>query len=71
MSDELFASIERARKAGAIVLLKWDGERTERVCTVLVTDPSIPFHFREDTDDIIGSLNEGLRQFAATQARSG
>ena len=64
MDDTLLASIERARKAGAVVLLKWDGERSERVCTVLVTDPSIPFHFREDTDDIVYTLNEALRQFS-------
>lgn len=69
MSDDLLAAIERARKAGAVVLLKWDGQRTERVCTVMVTDPLIPFHFREDTDDVIGSLNEALRQFALTQER--
>jgi hypothetical protein len=67
MNEQLLAAIEDARQAGAVILVKWDGGRTERVCTVMVTDPLIPFHFREDTDDVVSTLTEALRQFSEMQ----
>ena len=69
MTDDLLAAIEHARRIGATVLLKWDSERTERVCTILITDPILPFHFREDTDDPVAVVRESLSQFQVASSR--
>jgi hypothetical protein len=61
--DELLPLIEGLQSQGAVVLLKWDGERTENRCTVVVTRPSSGYTFRRDSDDISASLREAFSDF--------
>ena len=71
MIDELIAEIERARQVGAVVVLKWDGERTSDIGTVIVSHQASNFTFRRDTDDIFTGLSEGLAEFWATKRAAG
>jgi hypothetical protein len=61
--DALVPEIEAARHLGAIVLLKWDGERRANRCTVLVSHPPSDWYFRRDTDQPEVALQIGLAEF--------
>jgi hypothetical protein len=63
--DELLPLIENLQSRGAVVLLKWDGERSENRCTVLVTQPASGYTFRRDSDDISASLREAFADYRA------
>jgi hypothetical protein len=61
--DSLVPKIEEARERGATVLLKWDGERLDRTCTVVLSYPPAEWFWRQDTDNLASSLVEGLGEF--------
>jgi len=67
MLDELVPKIEAIQSAGAVVLLKWDGERRQKRCTVVVTRQDTDYVFREDSDDIVASLVRALADYRARQ----
>jgi hypothetical protein len=66
--DALLQRIEAARALGALVLLKWDGERTNKVCTVVITHTGLDFVVRRDTDDLANSLSEVLDEFESCRS---
>jgi len=70
MIDALLDEIELARKAGAVVVIKFDGERSVRTHTVIVTDTRTAFFFRRDTDQLSLSLQEALEAFWAARERA-
>jgi hypothetical protein len=49
--------------AGALVLLKWDHERSSHVCTVAITRQDTDFVRRRDTDQIAATLFEALTDY--------
>ena len=61
--DALLPEIERMRGEGAIVLLKWDGERTADVTTIVITRGE--YFFRTDSDDIERTLRKGIADYRA------
>jgi hypothetical protein len=61
MIDEHISDIEALEAAGFIVLLKWDGERTKKKRTILISKPGKDDFFRRDCDDIVSALQEGLK----------
>ena len=63
MDEAMMREIERSRQAGAVIILKWDGERSERIYTVILEHHAKQFMFRTDTDDMFSALQEALRQF--------
>ena len=63
MDEALFNEIEEARRMGAVFILKWDGERSGRVYTVILSYHEKQFMFRADTDDMIATAREALQQF--------
>jgi len=65
MLDKLVPQIERAAAAGAVVVLKWDGKRAERPCTVVLTHESTGFTWRQDSDDMVTSLRLVLDEYNA------
>ena len=69
MIDSLIPQIEEARSEGALVLLKWDGERTHRPCTVVVTRQDTDYVWRKDCADIAFTLAEALAEYRASHAR--
>lgn len=63
MLDELVPAIEEMQATGALVLLKWDGERAKCRCTVVVTRQGSDYVFREDSDDIAASLARAIANY--------
>jgi hypothetical protein len=61
--DALIPEVEEARKRGATVLLKWDGERSVGTCTVVLSYAPADWFWRRDTDSPAISLAEGLSEF--------
>lgn len=64
--DALLPRIEAARDRGAIVLVKWDGERTSRRCAIVISHSSSDFVWRLDTDQPEQALAAALAEFEAT-----
>lgn len=69
MMNELISQIEEARAQGAVVLLKWDGERTELPCTVVVFRKDTGYSWRKDCDDMAAALAEALSDYRARHDR--
>lgn len=69
MLDELISQVERLQSEGAVVLLKWDGERSSDHCTVVVTRQDTNFVWRKDGEDISLALAEALLQYKARHGR--
>jgi hypothetical protein len=67
--DALVPQIEEARDEGAIVLLKWDGERTVNQCTVVVTRQDTDYVWRKDCIDIAATLAEAMSEYRARHVR--
>jgi hypothetical protein len=63
MLDALVPEIERLQKNGAVVLLKWDGERSKDRCTVVVAHAAKGYTFRRDSEDIQSSLREAINDY--------
>ena len=68
--DVLVAEIEAARKRGATVLLKWDGERSVGTCTVVLSYAPADWFWRRDTDSPATSLAEGLSELNIVHANT-
>ena len=68
MLDELILQVEQLRAEGAVVLLKWDGERSHAGCTVVVTRHDTDYVWRKDTDNIGVTLSEALFDYRAHHA---
>jgi hypothetical protein len=69
MLDELIPMIEQIQLEGALVLLKWDGERSQNRCTVVVTRSTSGYTFRRDSDDVVALLREALNDYRANHER--
>jgi hypothetical protein len=63
MIDELIPMIEELQLKGAVVVLKWDGERSQNNCTVLISHKQSDYLFRRDTDDLAGTLRAALVEY--------
>ena len=55
--------LERLETDGAIILLKWDGERKHQKKTVVISKPGTEYLFRRDTDDLEESIKEGVADY--------
>lgn len=65
MIDTLIPRIEEIQAEGAVVLLKWDGERTSNRCTVVVTRRDTDYVWRKDCSNIAMTLAEALTEYRA------
>ena len=68
MLDELIPQIEQLQGEGAVVLLKWDGERMQGRCTVVITRQSTDYVWRKDCDNVAATLVEALAEYRARHA---
>ncbi len=68
MLDELIPQIEQLQAEGAIVLLKWDGERPAHRTTVVITRQETNFVWRKDSDNLALTLQEALLEYRAAHA---
>ena len=69
MIDSLIPQIEDLQAQGALVLLKWDGERTRARCTVVITRQDTDYVWRKDCDDVGSTLAEALADYRAKHDR--
>ncbi|XLZ71459.1 hypothetical protein ABT364_05685 [Massilia sp. SR12] len=67
MIDQFLNEIEEVRADGAVVLLKWDGERKSKCCTVVITKFEADYVWRQDSDDLESSLRTALADYKASQ----
>ena len=67
MIDQFLPSIDEVRADGAVVLLKWDGERSSNRCTVVITKVEADYVWRQDSDDMEKSLRTALADYRSTQ----
>jgi hypothetical protein len=70
MIDSLIPSIEQLRAEGAVVVLKWDGERNSKRCTVVITRRDTDYSFRQDSDGISGALQTALADYRSHHAKT-
>jgi hypothetical protein len=68
MIDDHLADIEKIRKDGGIVLIKWDGERTQLPCTVVVSRQDTNYIWHKDCQDIGATLREAIGAYAIAHA---
>jgi hypothetical protein len=71
MIDQWLEQIEQLRKAGAVVVLKWDGERSADPYTVVITRANTDFVFRRHTWDLAGAVRDGIAAFRAHSEAAG
>lgn len=67
MIDQFLDEIEEIRADGAVVLLKWDGERNSKRCTVVITKFEADYVWRQDSDNLEDSLRTALSDYKASQ----
>ena len=60
MIDKFIPLIEEISAEGAVVVVKWDGERASKRCTVVITRPGSDYFWHHDTDDLATALELAL-----------
>lgn len=68
MSDRFIPQIEAAQAQGAVVLLKWDGERPNLRCTIVITRQDTDYVWRKDCEGVAAGLAEALQDYEAKHA---
>jgi hypothetical protein len=69
MLDSFIGQLEECSAEGALVLLKWDGERAGKRHTVVITRADTDFVWRQDSDDMAASLDCALTDYRAAHPR--
>jgi hypothetical protein len=67
MLDQFLSTIADVQADGAVVLLKWDGQRSSNRFTVVITKFEADYVWRQDSDDMAQSLQEALKDYKTTQ----
>jgi hypothetical protein len=67
--DRYIEEIQKMRNDGAIVIIKWDGERTELRQTVIVNRPDTDYVWRKDCDNLASALHEAILDYKNTHTR--
>lgn len=69
MLDALIPQIDELRAQGAVVLLKWDGERKGQACTIVISRQDTDYFWRQDVDSIAAGLESALHDYKTRHAR--
>ena len=64
---DLLSEIEKLEDEGYVVLLKWDGERSSKKRTVMITKPGSEFCLRGDTDTIWDTLEDFILKIRCSE----
>ncbi len=67
MLDRYISKIEAIQADGAVVLLKWDGQRSTNRFTVAILKSEVDYSWRQDSDNMEQSLQEALADYETTQ----
>ena len=63
MIDNYLDDVEQIRAEGGLVVIKWDGQRTQLPCTVIVSRQDTDYVWRKDCDDIGSALREAISAY--------
>ncbi len=63
MIDDLIPLISDLEKEGAIIVLKWDGERSKKTKNLLIMRNDTNFIFSTDTSDFTEALLLGINEY--------
>jgi hypothetical protein len=69
MIDSHIDEIGRIRDEGAIVIIKWDGARSQLRQTVVITRDDTDYVWRLDCDDIENALGEAIAAYRRAHSR--
>lgn len=69
MIDDMLPMIENMQSEGAVVVLKWDGQRAKNRCTVIVTRADTDFVFRQDSDEMTAALGLAISDYRTRHSR--
>ena len=61
--ENLLSDLEKIESDGAVIVIKWDGERTVNKRTVVVTKHEGGYSFRRDSDDVPRALQEAINDY--------
>lgn len=61
--NKYLPELEQLEEKGAVILLKWDGERDSDKRTIVILKPGTEYQFHQDTDDLAKALEEGISDF--------
>ncbi|MFS2005643.1 hypothetical protein ACEN9F_18610 [Duganella sp. CT11-25] len=67
MLDQFLPMINEVQADGAVVLLKWDGQRSAKRFTVIITKSEVDYVWRQDSDDLAYSLQTALAEYKDAQ----
>lgn len=67
MLDQFLSTIDEVQADGAVVSLKWDGQRSSNRFTVVITKSAVDYVWRQDSDDMAWSLQAALTDYKTTQ----
>ena len=60
--QQLLDEVQRLEDNGYVVFLKWDGERSKKKKTLVITKPGTDTFIRRDSDDMWQSLESALME---------
>ena len=63
MIDEFVPEIVHIQSEGAVVLIRWDGERSSNRCSVVINRKDTDYTFRLDSDSFSAALIAGLEDY--------
>ena len=61
--NQYLSVLEILEKDGAVVILKWDGERSRNKKTIVVSKPGTDYHFRADTDELESAIESAVLDY--------
>ena len=67
MLDRFLSTIDEVQADGAVVLLKWDGQRSVNRFTVVITKSEVDYVWRQDSDEMAHSLQTALTDYKKAQ----
>jgi hypothetical protein len=66
MLDRFLSTIDEVQADGAVVILKWDVQRSANRFTVVITKSEVDYVWRQDSDDMALSLQAALTDYKTT-----
>ena len=63
--NKYILELDRLQEDGALIFIKWDGERNSNRKTVLIEKPGIDYLFRRDTDNLTETIKDGIADYDA------
>lgn len=63
--SELLQEVQRLEDEGYLVYIKWDGERSTRKKTIIISKEENEVFIRRDADDLWESLDSAINELRA------